>query len=159
MSVILRDSECRQSVQTVAFHFDDIAAEADQQLARARELAAGAELIVGRPHEEAYGRRVLRQQESPPDVSIILQAVRIGDVGIAAIPFEPFAEIGLELKEKSPLKPTFTIELANGAYGYLPTPKQHALGGYETWLGSCKVEVDSSTKITANLLEMFGELK
>lgn len=130
-----------------------------EQLARARQLAAGAEPIPGRPHEAIYARRVLQQQESPAEISIILQAVRIGDVGIVAVPFEVFAETGLELKEKSPLKPTFTMELANGVYGYLPTPKQHALGGYETWLGSCKVEIDASTKIVENLLEMLGELK
>ena len=130
-----------------------------EQLARARELMAGAKPIPGRPHEEIYARRILQQQESPASISVVLQAVRIGEAGIAAIPFEVFAETGLELKEKSPLKPTFTIELANGTYGYLPTPRQHALGGYETWLGSCKVEVDASTKIVKSLLEMFGELK
>ncbi len=29
--------------------------------------------------------------------------------------------------------PKFATELANGYNGYLPTPEQHALGGYETW--------------------------
>lgn len=29
--------------------------------------------------------------------------------------------------------------LANGCYGYLPTPKQHKPGGCETWLGTNKV--------------------
>ena len=130
-----------------------------EQLARARELVAGAKPIAGRPHEEIYARRILQQQEAPAAISVILQAVRIGEVGIAAIPFEVLVEIGLELKENSPLKPTFTIELANGTYGYLPTPRQHALGGYETWLGSNKVEIDASTKIVKSLLEMFGELK
>ncbi len=28
------------------------------------------------------------------------------------------------------------IGLANGRHGYLPTPEQHALGGYEMWLGT-----------------------
>jgi len=65
----------------------------------------------------------------------------------------------LELKARSPLKPSFTIELANGGYGYLPTPEQHKLGGYETWLGTNKVEVQASTKIVNALLEMFSELK
>jgi len=51
------------------------------------------------------------------------------------------------------------IELANGCYGYLPTPEQHQLGGYETWLGTNKVEIEASTKLTAALLEMLGELK
>jgi neutral ceramidase len=92
-------------------------------------------------------------------VSVVLQALRIGDVGIAAIPFEVFAETGLELKQKSPLKPTFTVELANGWYGYLPTPEQHELGGYETWLGTNRVEVEASRKIVATLLELFAQLK
>jgi neutral ceramidase len=87
------------------------------------------------------------------------QAVWIGDLGIATIPFETFAETGLELKARSPFQPTFTMELANGGYGYLPTPEQHALGGYETWLGTSKVEVQATTKIVNALLEMFAELK
>ena len=90
---------------------------------------------------------------------MILQAFRIGDLAIATIPFETFAEIGLELKAKSPIKPMFTIELANGAYGYLPSPRQHAHGGYETWLGTNRVEVDASRKITTKVLELFAKLK
>lgn len=77
---------------------------------------------------------------------------------IAASPFERFAETGLEVKTRSPLKPTCTIELANGWYGYLPTPEQHQLGGYETWLGTNRVEIEASTRLTAALLDMLGEL-
>ena len=83
----------------------------------------------------------------------------IGPVAIAAVPFEVFAETGLEIKQKSPYKPTFTIELANGWYGYLPTPEQHELGGYETWLGTNRVEVHASRKIVAALLDLFGDLR
>jgi neutral ceramidase len=70
-----------------------------------------------------------------------------------------FTEIGLEIKEKGPFAKTFTIELANGSYGYLPSPPQHKLGGYETWLGTNLVEVDASTKIVATLMELFASLK
>jgi len=42
---------------------------------------------------------------------------------------------------------------------YLPTPEQHELGGYETWLGTSKMEVQASTKVTSALLAMFAELK
>ncbi|MEW6354973.1 MAG: hypothetical protein AB1696_01490 [Planctomycetota bacterium] len=130
-----------------------------EQLARAREIEAGAKPIPDRPHEDVYAKRILGLEKAPPTVSAVLQAVRVGEVGIASIPFEVFAEIGLEIKAKSPFKPTFTIEQANGGYGYLPTPEQHALGGYETWLGTCRVETEASTKIVKNLLEMFNELK
>lgn len=109
--------------------------------------------------ERIYARRVKQIAESPDEVTVPLQAVRIGEVGIAAIPFEVFVEIGLEIKEKSPFQRSFTIELANGSYGYLPTPQQHKLGGYETWLGSNRVEKQASVKITKAVLGMLGELK
>jgi hypothetical protein len=51
------------------------------------------------------------------------------------------------------------IELANGGYGYLPPPRQHALGGYETWLGTSRFLPNASTLLTRNLLEMLKELK
>ena len=96
------------------------------------------------------------------EATVLLQAHRIGDVGVAAIPFETFAQTGLELKATVPaetaLDRAFTIELANGSYGYLPTPEQHALGGYETWLGTNSVEAEASREIVAALREMFAGL-
>jgi len=128
------------------------------QLEHANKLLSEPERPDKFPHERSYAQSALLLQNSPETVRVILQAVRIGELGISAIPFEVFSEIGLELKARSPLKPSFTIELANGGYGYLPTPEQHKLGGYETWLGTNKVEVQASTKIVNALLEMFAEL-
>lgn len=96
----------------------------------------------------------------PANVAIILQAMRIGDLAITAVPCEVFVQIGLELKSKSALKPMFNIELANGYNGYLPTPEQHRLGGYETWRAkSSYLETEASTKITATLLGLIEQLK
>ena len=108
--------------------------------------------------ERNYAGRVGRLFEGPDEVTIPLQAVRIGDLGITAIPFEVLAEIGLEIKEKTPFGDTFTIELANDYHGYLPTPHQHELGGYETWMGTCKVQKDASVVIVNQLLAMLAEL-
>ncbi len=68
-----------------------------------------------------------------PERTLKLQALRIGDVGITAIPNEVFGITGLKLKLQSPLPMTFNIELANGSEGYIPPPEQHKLGGYTTW--------------------------
>ena len=87
-----------------------------------------------------------------------MQALRIGDAGIAGIPFETFAETGLRIKAESPLPVTFTISQANGGFGYLPTPAQHVLGGYETWLGTSKVAVESEPAIVDTLFRQFAEL-
>ena len=88
-----------------------------------------------------------------------LASIQIGDLAIAAIPFEVFVEIGLEIKQKSPFADSFTIELANDSNGYLPTPRQHKLGGYETWMGTNRVQFDASERISETILELMAELK
>ena len=109
--------------------------------------------------ERNYAERVISAAEWPETLNVMVQAVRIGGLAVAAIPFEVFTETGLELKARSPFRDTFTIELANGGYGYLPTPAQHALGGYETWLGTNRVETAASDLIVARLLELLGSLR
>jgi hypothetical protein len=88
-------------------------------------------------------------------LAIQLQAIRIGDLGICSIPFEAFAEIGLDIKKHSPFPRTMVVGLSNTSHGYLPTPEQHKLGGYETWMGTCRVQEDASVIIVKNLLEML----
>jgi hypothetical protein len=111
------------------------------------------------PLAKYYAQTALDMNEWPDQVGMKLQAIRIGSLGIVSAPCEVFAEIGLELKRRSPLRPTFTIDLANGYNGYLPTPEQHALGGYETWRAtSSSLEVNASRKMTEALLEMLGQV-
>lgn len=106
-----------------------------------------------------YANATVQYSEPNKKESVIIQAIRIGDQAIVSLPFEVLVEIGLEIKAKSPFPHTFTIELANGGYGYLPPPNQHELGGYETWIGTSKFEKDSSVILTKALLEMLEELQ
>jgi len=132
----------------------------DEQMAYAKEILAKPE--DAKPHhrhEATYAHRVLGQNEASDEVTVDLQALRIGDWGVCAIPFEVFVEIGLQLKAESPLGPTFVVSLANGTSGYLPTAEQHKLGGYETWLGTNRVEFEAASKITDRLLAMLKSLK
>ncbi|WP_162417834.1 hypothetical protein [Cyclobacterium roseum] len=133
----------------------------DPELAKfVRKVAARPDSVEGRHRlEKTYAKRIKQMETFPDTIDVIIQAFKIGDLGIGAIPFETFVEIGLELKERSPMKNTFTIALANGLYGYLPTPEQHQLGGYETWLSTNRVEEVASEKIIAQLLELFGDFK
>src|SRR4030095_15703133 len=94
-----------------------------------------------------------------PTAELKLQALRIGDLGITAIPNEVFAISGLKLKAQSPLTPTFNIELANGAEGYIPPPEQHALGGYTTWAArTAGLEVQAEPRIVETLLDLLEEV-
>jgi len=109
---------------------------------------------------EVYARETVLMSRYPATVKVVVQAIRIGELGIVSSPCETFVEIGLEIKKKSPLRPTFTIELANGYNGYLPTPAQHKLGGYETWRArSSYLEVDAAPKITAAILTLLNDVR
>ena len=109
---------------------------------------------------EYYANCTVDLSEYPDTDDLILQALQIGDLGIAAIPCETFVEIGLAIKAKTPFEKSFTIELANGYNGYLPTEAQHALGGYETWRAkSSRLEVTAANVIQETILELLGELK
>jgi hypothetical protein len=138
----------------------DVRKPTDKQIAYAQKILEKPD--DARPYhnrEKVYARRTLQMRDTPSEVSIILQTFRVGDLGICAIPFEVFVEIGLEIKAKSPFEQTFTISHANGSYGYLPTFAQHELGGYETWLGTNMVEVRASAKIVNMLINMFNILR
>ncbi len=105
-----------------------------------------------------YAERITRLAASPETTTVPLQVVRIGDVCLGTMPCEVFVEIGLDFKRRSPLPKSFMVELAHGYFGYLPTPKQHELGGYETWLGTNRLEIKASDKLLEQLLEMAQEI-
>mgnify|MGYP001240552859 CR=1 FL=1 len=131
-------------------------------LARAHEILGSSEQLISgnlRPIEAIYARETLQMREYPETVPVRLQAYRLGDLCILTTPCETFVEIGLELKKLSSFGTTFVIELANGYNGYLPTPRQHGWGGYETWRAkSSYLEVEASDKMIAAFREMFAEL-
>ena len=130
-----------------------------KQIAYAKAVLAGNAPKPVSGLANAYAHRTLALANGPREEEIILQALRLGEVGITSIPCEVLCEIGLTLKAKSPLpQATFTIELANGHNGYLPTPRQHTLGGYETWMGTCTLELLASVKIQKALLEMLEKV-
>jgi concanavalin A-like lectin/glucanase superfamily protein len=130
----------------------------EQRLAWARK--AFADLPDGRPTNqmEVYAREQILLAQNPV-CELKLQALRIGDLGIASFPNEVYAITGLKIKEQSPLQPTFNIELANGAEGYIPPPEQHLLGGYTTWPArTAALEVEAEPRIVDTLLGLLEEV-
>jgi hypothetical protein len=135
----------------------------DEQVAEAKAVVAvkDKDAIEKLPRlAQNYARNAIAAAERAEDtLTVIVQAIRIGDLAVCGVPFETFVETGLDLKKRSPFPQTMVIGLANGRHGYLPTPEQHQLGGYETWLGTNLVQEDASVIITNNLLEMLAELR
>ncbi|MFH1922793.1 MAG: LamG domain-containing protein [Planctomycetota bacterium] len=107
---------------------------------------------------EVYAREqiILHERQS---TEIVVQALRIGDIGIATTPNETYALTGLKLKLQSPLPKTMAIELANGGDGYIAPPEQLLLGGYNTWPArSAGLEVEAEPKIAETALGLLEEV-
>ncbi|WP_339926001.1 hypothetical protein [uncultured Cyclobacterium sp.] len=129
-------------------------------LKRAKKILAEVEGDKLLDRDELYARETVFLNDFPDKKDLILQAFQIGDLAITAVPCEIFVEIGLEIKAKSPFDQTFTVSLANGYNGYLPTPQHHEWGGYETWRArSSYLEVNASNVVTSNLLSLLDQLK
>jgi neutral ceramidase len=105
-----------------------------------------------------YADRVLRLNESPEKLALPLQVLRIGPAAVGSMPNEVFCEIGLEFKDRSQIQPAFLVSIAHGYFGYLPTPRHFDLGGYETWIGTNRLERDASVKMLDELIAMTSDL-
>ena len=111
------------------------------------------------PHDATWLGWPHNQDDWPDKFKTPVQALRIGDMGVVALPGEPFCETGLAIKGKSPFKTTMMIGMANDYAGYLPTEEQHALGGYETWRAkSSFLEVAAAAKIEKTAIELLNQL-
>ena len=131
-----------------------------EMVTRAQELLARPAATPGwHPLEKAYANRVLQRATAPATVSAPVQALRIGDVALLSLPVEPFAAFGLELKAKSPFAQTFALGLANAYYGYMPTLDQVPLGGYETWIGTNRLEPSAGVAMMETLLSFARGMK
>ncbi len=130
------------------------------EVAEAKEVVAKAAGPAMKGMIEIYARETVQLNDYPDTVPVLLQVLKLGDLAIAAVPCEVFVEIGLDFKANSPFKDTFTIELANGYNGYLPTYEQHQLGGYETWRAkSSYLEEEADRKIRKTIFELMDTLK
>ena len=67
--------------------------------------------------------------------------------------------MGLEVKSKSPFKPTMLIELANDYRGYHSHRGRPRIGGYETWRAkSSHWRTEAAPKMVASALRQLKSL-
>ncbi|MHB8897198.1 MAG: LamG domain-containing protein [Thermoguttaceae bacterium] len=107
---------------------------------------------------EVYAREQIYLLDEPRR-EITLQALRIGDLAITAIPCEVYAITGLKLKSQSPFAQTMNIELAGGGEGYIPPPELFPFGGYNTWPArTAGLETTTEPKVVETLLGLLEKL-
>jgi hypothetical protein len=126
----------------------------------AREVLQRAAQGPLRSLPEIYARETVQLADWPARFRTPVQAFKVGDWAVCALPGEPFCQTGLNIKAQGPFRnSTMLVGMANDYAGYLPTEEQHALGGYETWRAkSSFLEVRAATVLQATALELLAQL-
>lgn len=129
-----------------------------ERLAWARSVIARLKGELPADRESVFAREQLLLRAEPKR-ELRFQAVRVGGLGITAMPAEAFGLTGLKIKARSPFPVTMNITIANGAEGYAPPAEQHALGGYVTWPArTAGLEVSAERRITRLLLGLLEQV-
>src|SRR4030095_10329245 len=100
-----------ERVLTLAYRIPD-----EKRLAWARETATKLGDKLPQTHPEIYALEAI-ELHARQKTELKLQALKIGDLGITAIPNEVFALTGLKLKAQSPLPVTMDVSLGQRAEG------------------------------------------
>lgn len=125
----------------------------------------GAKQVAQRMYAWAEQRyRLVKAGEKTVTREIELWALRINDLAIAGVSAEPLAELGLEIKRRSPLPHTVYLGYSNGCIGYIPPPEAFAEGGMEVveshynYLLPAQLTPEWGPLVVETTLEMLVEL-
>lgn len=116
-------------------------------------------------HQVDFAQRVLDwKQSAGPDLTVDIQALRIGDLALVAIPSEFFSADGRALRIETPSPELVVAGWSNGLVGYTPTRRAMATGGYEVddayrWYGHhASWDPMSGDNLRAAALNSIGQL-
>lgn len=131
----------------------------DEATARLAEVATPEERQHWRRQQRVAEETLILIDRGTDPIPAEVQVLRLGDVGLVALPGEPFVELGLAIKAQSPLPHTLVIGYANDWIGYLTTPAAWQQGGYEVGPGPwTRVGPDGGLQLVAKALEMLQVL-
>ena len=102
-----------------------------QDLVDRRAPAAEVEAATFAAKRAAMTRERARSFGGRSELPVELHLLQIGHAVLAGIPCEPFAEIGLAVKARSPFRHTWFGGYTGGWLGYIPVPEEYPRGGYE----------------------------
>ena len=102
-------------------------------------------------------KAILNRAKMPETKEMKSWAMSIGDLGFGFAPNEVFDTNGKFVKENSPFKMTFFVELTNDSRGYLPTKLAFSHGGYE--VDTCQYSPGVAEQMADNILEALKECK
>ena len=132
----------------------------EQRLADLRAQGAPTETIRAANmavRRAALNLTVNQRRSKGKTLTMEFQAIRLGSTALVGLPIEPFAEIGVEVKEKSPFEMTFFSGYTNGVESYMAMPYAFEEGGYELWM--CPFAPEAAGMTVAESVKLLEELK
>ncbi|MCX7425741.1 MAG: neutral/alkaline non-lysosomal ceramidase N-terminal domain-containing protein [Planctomycetia bacterium] len=129
------------------------------EIAQAKETMVKAESGGVSFLDQVKATKIVDLQSRKGDtLPLEVQVVRLGDdVALVTLPGEPFVDLGLAIKKRSPFKTTIVVELANDEFGYIPTAKAFAEGSYETV--NSRVVTGGGEMMVEATVRLLGQLK
>jgi neutral ceramidase len=91
------------------------------------------------------------------EIGAQIQALRIGEIDLVALPGENFFELGLSIKAGSEGRPCMVAGYSNRSVGYVPTEIAYTEGGYE--VSTCFVWRGGGEKMAAAARNLMNGLR
>ncbi len=138
---------------------DSLQAECEAHMATLEQLRSVGTDVEGIRRETMLCKRTAMRAELAHHLAgqthrtVEIQGISIGhSIALVAMPLEPFAAIGMQVKDRSPFPYTLFSGYSNVGWGYIPTEDAYASGGYE-------IEITPfSPQAAAHLVEESVEL-
>jgi len=108
--------------------------------------------------EDVFETGLKHVAQMPEQLTIPVNAARIGPLGIASNAGELFVEWGLSIKRRSPFPHTVVAELTNDTIGYQPTREAFEQQGYETLVGANWVSLEGIEMLVDTAVELLEGL-
>lgn len=108
-----------------------------------------------------YARSLLDVHRDPvKELTVPIQAARIGEAAIVGLPCELFVEFGLDVKARSAFKHTMISTLTNDIFGYIAVRDAFEQGGYEATIsGVTKMGPETGYDMVNTAVRLLDEMK
>ena len=168
---------CKAVLQAVEFPTEPVVASEYRAVAEKllAKLPSPFENLLNYMHDRMIEMAVLAERGHDFRVICDLQVLKMGDLSVAAVPGEPFLEVGEKIRAGAKAAFPLAVSVANGDAGYYPTREMFekyptvfdcddfgAFGFYEVWFGPGmhrpKFKPGIVDFLTGKLLEMENGL-
>lgn len=118
----------RNPLSDILENSDERLAQLQSKLRRLQQSGrsnADLALLLQQIERETWRAESKKKYKEQQQQYVEMHAIRLGDIAILAMWGEPYCEIGLEVKQKSPFAQTLFAAYLGGDLGYIGTPEMY----------------------------------